>query len=74
MACNLTLGTLWKCIAASFRGTSLMINFLQLGPYSRPMPRVLRWFLGGRRGRFLKIRYPCRELTLPVFEIAPLQG
>jgi len=29
------------------RGTSLIINVLRLGPYSRPMPRALRWSYGG---------------------------
>ncbi|KAJ1486119.1 hypothetical protein T484DRAFT_2358500 [Baffinella frigidus] len=29
--------------APLYRGTSLIRNRLPLGPYSRPMPRALRW-------------------------------
>ena len=35
----------------SYRGTSLIRNSFLLGPYSRPMPRVLWWSYGG--GSFL---------------------
>jgi hypothetical protein len=31
----------------AYRGTSLIRNNLPLGPYSRPMPRALRWSAGG---------------------------
>ena len=31
----------------SYRGTSLIKNHPLLGPYSRPMPRTLRWSYGG---------------------------
>jgi hypothetical protein len=30
-------------VTVTYRGTSLMLNCLLLGPYSRPMPRALRW-------------------------------
>ena len=30
-----------------YKGTSLKINRPHLGPYSRPMPRFLRWSHGG---------------------------
>jgi len=32
-----------------YRGTSLIRKRLLLGPYSKTMPRVLRWSGGGRR-------------------------
>ena len=41
-----------------YRGTSLIRKRLPLGPYSRPMPRVLRGFTGGG-GVFLCARCPC---------------
>jgi len=41
-------------------GTSLIRNTPLLGPYSRTIPRVLWWSLGGG-GSFLWARYPCRE-------------
>ena len=37
---------------------------LILGPYSRPMPRTLRWSRGGG-GTFLWARYPCTCPRLP---------
>ena len=44
----------------AYRGTSLIRKRTLLGPYSRPMPRVLGGFLGV--GVFLWARYPFREL------------
>jgi len=41
----------WYVSRQRYRGTSLKINILLLGPYSRPMPRALRWSYGG--GSFL---------------------
>ena len=38
------------------RGTSLIRNFLLLGPYSRPLPGALRWSYGG--GQFLMSEVP----------------
>ena len=35
-----------------YRGTSLIRNVLLLAPYSRPMPRALRWSYGGRGSSF----------------------
>ena len=35
------------CARDAHRGTSLIINCLPLGPYSRPMPRALEWSQGG---------------------------
>jgi len=42
---------------ARYRGTSLIRKRTLLGPYRRPMHRVLGWSQGG--GRFLWARYPC---------------
>ena len=41
----------------SYRGTSLVRNRTPLGPYRRPMPRVLGG--PGGVGAFLWARYPC---------------
>ena len=49
-------------LSRTYRGSSLIRNCLLLGPYSRPMPRTLRW-LG--RGVVLCTRYPCSEATPP---------
>ena len=39
------------CCWSAYRGTSIIRNCLLVGPYSRTMPRALRWSLGG--GQFL---------------------
>ena len=44
----------------TYRGTSLLRNCFPLGPYSRPIPKVLWWSWGG--GAFL-----MREVTLYVY-------
>jgi len=36
-------GSRGACVPERYRGTSLMRNHLTLGPYRRPMPRVLWW-------------------------------
>ena len=49
--------------ALLYRGTSLMRNRLNPGPFSRDMPRPLWWTLGG--GRFIMIKallHACRGL------------
>ena len=51
----------WDLGVQGFRGsahrvTSLIRNHLPLGPYHRPMPRVLGWSKGG--GRFLMSDVP----------------
>ena len=45
-------------LPGGYRGTSLIRNTLLLGPFSRTLPRVLWWSLGGG-GCFLLARYPC---------------
>ena len=40
----------------AYRGTLLIRNCLSLGPYSRPVPRALRWSLGG--GHFFMREVP----------------
>ena len=36
-------------LSGLYKGTSLRRNVLFLGPYSRPMPRILWWSYGGCR-------------------------
>ena len=45
-----------------YRGTSLIRNSLPIGPYSRSVPRALRWSLAG--GSFVWARYPCRDMLV----------
>ena len=52
---------LWVSVARGgrdpdYRGTPLMRDPPPLGPYRRPMPRVLGWSYGG--GHFLKSELP----------------
>jgi len=36
-------GPMYRPAGESYAGTSLIRNCVRLGPYSRPMPRALRW-------------------------------
>ena len=49
--------TEFRLAVSHYRGTSLIRNRTRLGPYSRPMPGVLRGPMGV--GVFLWARYPC---------------
>ena len=51
------LGSTSRPRHCTYRGTSLIRNSPRLGPYSRTIPRVVRWSWGG--GCFLCARYPC---------------
>ena len=49
-----------------YRCTSLIRNIPHLGPYSRPMPRALRWSYGG--GQFLMGEVPLYATLQPATE------
>ena len=52
----------FACVQGSgvqgYKGTSLIRKDLPLGPYCRPMPRILPWSYGV--GVFLWLRYPWK--------------
>ena len=54
---------LWKCALRlpRYRGTSLTRNNPPVGPYSRVLPRALRWSMGG--GQFLMGEEPLYDRT-----------
>ena len=52
---------------SAYRGTSLTRNRTPLGPYRRPMPRILEGVPRGG-GIFLWVRFPC---TVGFYEGAP---
>ena len=55
---------------APYRGTSLIGNNPPLGPYSRPMPRVLgSWGVSYERGTPV-IRQPCTDRGAPTLALA----
>ena len=53
-----------------YRGTSLIRNHPPLGPYSRPVPRVLRWFWGGGGGLMSEV--PLYQIDSSQLSDAPV--
>ena len=60
-----------RAAPTTYRGTGLIRNRPTLGPYQRPMPRVLGGTQGA--GRFSWVKYPCTACA-PSFETGQLRA